>query len=193
MTSARRFTIGLLAIAAGAIPSLAQDIPAPPPTVLPGLDYTQPFFPGAHHDPKVPAPSDTLGFPVGSKPANHAQIESVIKSLAATSPRCKLFEYGHTHEGRTLYYLVIASESNIQRLDALKADYAKLADPRTLSAPDAARLAADLPALAWMAYVIHGDEMSGSDASLAVAHHLAASTDADVTQLLDNVVVIIDP
>src|SRR5678815_6073821 len=44
-----------------------------------------------------------------------------------------------------------------------------------------------------MAYVIHGDEMSGSDASLALAYHLAASTDADVKEQLDNSIVIIDP
>jgi hypothetical protein len=182
-----------LALAVSAAGCLAQDIPPPQPTSLLGLDYTEPFFPGAHHDSKVPTPSATLGFPVGSKPATHAQIEAVIKAIANASPRCKLFEYGKTHEGRTLYYLVIASEANIQRLDALKADYARLADPREVSKDEGNRLASNLPALAWMAYVIHGDEMSGSDASLAVAHHLASSTDDDVKQLLDNEIVIIDP
>ena len=44
-----------------------------------------------------------------------------------------------------------------------------------------------------MAYVIHGDEMSGSDASLALAYHLAAGTDQDVRDILDNTIVIIDP
>ncbi len=178
-------------ILAGAL--RAQDLPPPAPSPLPGFDYTEPFFPGSNHDQNVPAPTAVLGFPVGSRPANHAQIEAVIKAIAAKSPRCKLFEYGKTHEGRTLYYLVIASEANIQKLDAIKADLAKLADPRKVSKADGDTLAANLPAVAWMAYVIHGDEMSGSDASLAVAHHLAAGTDADVKDLLDKLIVIIDP
>ncbi len=171
----------------------AQDTPAPRPSPLPNLDYPDMFFPGATYDAQVPTPSSVLGFAVGSKPANHAQIEAVIKAIAGASPRCKLFEYGKTHEGRTLYALAIASEANIARLEALKADWAKLADPRIASKGETDRLAATLPAMAWMAYCIHGDEMSGSDASLAVAHHLAASNDADVRTLLENIVVVIDP
>jgi len=172
---------------------VAQDLPAPGPSPLAGLDYTEPFFPGATYDPNVPTPSAVLGFDVGKKPATHAQIEAVMKALAEKSPRCKLFEYGRTHEGRALYYLVIASEANIRRLDALKADYAKLADPRKVSKAEGDRLAATLPALAWMAYVIHGDELSSSDAALAAAHHLAAGTGAEVKSLLENLVVVIDP
>lgn len=195
MNSVKSFRVltPLVCAAALALSSAAQDLPAPPPTPLPGLDYNEPFFPGATYDQNIPTPSAVLGFTVGTKPATHAQIESVVKALAAKSARCKLFEYGKTHEGRTLYYLVIASEANIRRLDALKADYAKLADPRKVSRAEADRLAATLPALAWMAYVIHGDEMSSSDAALAVAHHLAAATSADVKQLLENLVVVIDP
>jgi hypothetical protein len=173
--------------------ALAQDLPAPQPSPLPGLTYEEPFFPNAKHDPNVPTPDSLLGFPVGSKPATHAQIEAVFKALGAKSPRCKLVEYGRTHEGRALYYLVIASVSNLNRLDSLKADLAKLADPRTISKEEGDRLAATLPAVAWMAYVIHGDEMSGSDAAMAVAYHLAAGIDAEVTHLLDDLVVIIDP
>ena len=171
-------------------PGLHDSIPA---ITLPGLIYAKPFFPGATYDAAVPTPDSVLGFPVGSRPANHAQIEAVIKAIAAKSPRVKLFEYGKTHVGRTLYYAVIASPERIKALDELKADYAKLADPRQAPAADIDALITKLPALAWMAYVIHGDELSGSDASLAVLHHLAASNDADVKTLLDNLVVVIDP
>jgi hypothetical protein len=171
----------------------AQDLPAPQPSPLQGLSYTNSFFPGATYDPNVPSPDSVLGFPVGSKAATHAQIEAVFKALAAKSPRCKLFEYAKTHEGRALYYMVFASEANLKRLDALKADLAKLADPRKVSKQEGDHLAASLPAVAWMAYSIHGGEMSGADASLAVAYYLAAGTTPEVTKLLDNLVIIIDP
>ncbi len=172
---------------------LAQDSPAPQPSPLPGLSYQAAFFPDAKYDPNVPTPDSVLGFPVGSKPATHAQIEAVFEAIAGNSARCKRVEYGKTHEGRTLYYLVIASTANINRLDSLKADLAKLADPRKVSKEQGDHLAATLPAVAWMAYVIHGDEMSGSDAAMAVAYHFAASVDAEVTNLLENLVIIIDP
>lgn len=169
--------------------SLAQQ----PPVDLPGLTYDTPFFPGATYNAKVPTPDQILGFPAGQKPATHAQIEAVIKAIANNNPRCKLVEYGKTHEGRTLSYVVIAAPRHIERLDAIKADLAKLSDPRSVSAAEADRIADTVPAVAWMAYVIHGDEMSSSDAALAVAHHLAAGTDASVTSMLDDLIVIIDP
>src|SRR5687767_10397921 len=80
---------------------------SPPPSPIPALNYDAEFFPGAQHDPVVTSPDAILGFAVGSKPATHAQIEAVIKSLADTSPRCRLFEYAKSYEGRTLHYLVI--------------------------------------------------------------------------------------
>jgi hypothetical protein len=160
---------------------------------LPGMEYAEPFFPGATFDPAVRAPESVLGFAVGRKPATHAQIEAVMQALAATSPRCRIFEYGRSHEGRTLYYMVIGTPERVKDLEGLKRDYGRLADPRVIPAAEADALADTLPALAWMAYVIHGDENSGSDAALAVAHLLAASPDKAVTDLLANVVVVIDP
>ncbi len=168
--------------------------PNPPqPSPLPGLRYDAPFFPGAQHDPNIPPPDAILGFPVGERPAMHAQVEAVIRDLAQRSPRARLFEYARSHEGRTLWYMIVSSEANIQRLDQIKADAARLGDPRNLSAANADRLTRTMPAVAWMAYVIHGDEMSGTDASLALAWHLCASTDAAVQDLLSKVIVVIDP
>jgi hypothetical protein len=185
-----------LAAAAGAQQAAPQPpiLPsAPAPSPLPGLVYDVPFFPGANYDPAVPNPASILGFPTGQKPAMHAQIEAIVKALAEKSPRAKLFEYAKSHEGRTLYYLAVSSEANIKRLDQIKADLGKLADPRSISNGDADRLLDSTPAVAWMAYVIHGDEISGSDAALALAYHLAACTDEPVKKLLDQVVVLIDP
>ena len=61
---------------------------------MPDLEYKESFFPGATYNPRVPTPASILGFPVGSKPATHAQIEAVLKATAAASPRCKLIDLG---------------------------------------------------------------------------------------------------
>ncbi|MHC4895415.1 MAG: M14 family zinc carboxypeptidase [Planctomycetota bacterium] len=44
-----------------------------------------------------------------------------------------------------------------------------------------------------MGYSIHGDETSGADAAPVLAWHLVAGTSDDVTALLDEVLVVIDP
>jgi len=163
------------------------------PSPLPGLVYDAPFFPGAQHDPGIPTPDSILGFPVGQRPARHGQIEACIKALAASSPRARLFEHGRTYEDRAMYHLVISAEANIKRLDQIKSDLGKLADPRGISAVEGDRLLGALPAVIWLGYTIHGDETSGSDAAIALAWHLCAGTDANVRQLLDELVVIIDP
>ena len=44
-----------------------------------------------------------------------------------------------------------------------------------------------------MAYSIHGNETSGADAALGVIYHLIASKDDDILELLDDMVIIVDP
>ena len=185
-------TFALLSLALTTSALAQPPVPSAPPAPLAGLKYDADFFPGAHHDPNIPTPDSILNFRLGDKPVTHAQVEAVLTALAA-SPRVKLFEYAKTHEGRTLYYLAISSEANIKNLDQIKSDAAKLADPRTVPAAEADRIAASIPAIAWMAYVIHGDEMSSTDAALALAWHLASCTDDDVKAQLNELVVLIDP
>mgnify|MGYP000892869137 CR=1 FL=1 len=185
----------LLLVAGLAAPVSGQTpVKAAPAAPLKGLAYDAEFFPGAAHDPAVPTPDSILGFRLGDKPVTHAQVEAVVKAIAAKAPaRVKLFEYATTHEGRKLYYLAVSSPENIARLDQIKADAAKAADPRAVSKEEGDRIAGELPVITWMAYCIHGDEMSGTDASLAMLWHLASGTDAAVKSTLEGMVVLIDP
>lgn len=178
------------------------------PTPVPGLVYDKPFFVDAEgkapaYAPNVPTGEQALGYPIGQRAATHGEIERCFKAWdgkgaagAGNGPaqvRAKLFEYGKTWEGRALYYMVISSAANIARLEALKTGIKKLSDQREVALAEADRLAGELPAVAWMAYSIHGDETSGADAALALAYHLIAATDAETQSLLDNLIVIIDP
>lgn len=152
-----------------------------------------PIFPGTIYDASVPTPDSALRQPLGTFTAHHAEILAYIKSLERPGSRLRWTKTGVTHEGRELGYAVIASKENMARLDSIRAGIAKLADPRTTNDAEAEQLAKDTPAIAWLSYSIHGDEMSGSDASVAVAYHLVAGTSTDVTDLLKDVVVVIDP
>jgi len=168
--------------------------PAPQASPLAGLEYAESIYPaGADHDPAIPRPEEVLGFEVGRRAATAEQIVAYAEAVAATSPRVKLVEYARSYEGRPLVYLVISSPENLARSEEIKAGMATLADPRGLEAGRRAQLLESLPGVAWLAYSIHGNETSGSDASLAVIHHLAADRSEATRQLLDELVVIVDP
>jgi len=152
-----------------------------------------PIFPGARYDEDIPRPEAFLGQPVGSRAAHHGEVFTYFHELAKSSPRVSYHEIGRTYESRELGYAIVTTPANHARIDEIKADIAKLHDPRGIRAPELDAIIDRTPAIAWMAYSIHGDETSGSDGALAFAHHLAASQDAKITALLEDVVVVIDP
>ncbi|MDX1644310.1 MAG: M14 family zinc carboxypeptidase, partial [Thermoanaerobaculia bacterium] len=165
----------------------------PAPTELPGLAYDVEFFPGTEYDDSIPTQQEILGFRAGDRAAFPAEIERALRVWDEASPRTRLVEYAESYEGRSLYYMIVTSPENMARLDEIKNGMARLADPRGLDDAEAERLLASLPVPAWLAYSIHGDETSGSDGALAVLYHLTAGLDSSVVELLENVVVLIDP
>ncbi|HUG12598.1 MAG TPA: M14 family metallopeptidase [Opitutaceae bacterium] len=178
------------------VPDMAQAqrvAPVLKPTPLPGLVYDAEFFPGASHDPAVPTVESVLGFREGARAATTAEVKRCLDAWAAASPRVRVIEYARSHGGRPLHYVVITDPANLKRLDEIKAGFAKLADPRKLAGGEADKLVDSLPGVAWLAYTIHGDETEGTDAALAVIHHLAAARDKPTAALLRDLVVLIDP
>ncbi|PJA26256.1 MAG: hypothetical protein CO189_11790 [candidate division Zixibacteria bacterium CG_4_9_14_3_um_filter_46_8] len=153
-----------------------------------------PFFPDGVYDQTTPKPDDIIGYPLGQKAVRYEPTVEYLQALDKASPMAELREYGVTHEGRKMYYLIVSSAENLARLDNIKASLGKLADPRKISGKgEADRIIEETPVAAWMAYSIHGDELSGTDASLQLAYQLAAGIDDLTKKIRDNVVVLIDP
>ncbi len=152
------------------------------------------FYPGGSYLPEISTPQSVLGFAVGDRPARPAEILRYFRVLAGQSPRMTLVEAGQTHEGRALVYALISSEENMARLEPIRADIARLADPRRLRSPgEAEAIIQSTPAVAWMMYSIHGDELSGADAAVYLAYQLTAGNDSLTQKLLQNLVIGIDP
>ena len=141
----------------------------------------------------VPKPMEFLGFNLGERVATPAQISSAILRWSTASDRLKVIEYAKTHEGRPLYSVFISSPNNINDLDTIKDNIERLSDARGINDRQAQIIIENIPAVAWMAYSIHGNETSGADAALGLIYHLIASEDPDVINLLENMVVIVDP
>lgn len=154
--------------------------------------YDAPFWPDGTYKADIKSPDEVLGYPVGSRPAPHADLIKYFEYLDQF-PNAELRSYGETYEGRKLVYLIVASDANAGRLEEIRTNCLKLADPRTLGGADPGKIVDNMPAVAWMAYGIHGDELSSCDAALELAYQLTAGTDAATKHILDNCVVVIDP
>src|SRR5215475_3905311 len=137
------------------------------------------FWPGAAYDPKIPTMRQVLGYEPGEAITPHSGLVHYLDSLAAAAPaRMKIFEYGQSWEGRKLVYAAIGSEANI----------------RKTSEAEARPLIAGLPAIVWLSYGVHGNEISSPDAALLTAYHLlAARNDKLVDDAMSKVLVMIDP
>ena len=138
-------------------------------------------------------PNTFLDFNYGDRVANHTQISNAILRWAKQSNKLKVIEYAKSHEGRPLYVAFISSSENINNLDEIKNNITKLSDPRTTSNAEAKSIIENIPAVAWMAYSIHGNETSGADAALGIIYHLISSNDLEITMMLEDMVVVIDP
>ena len=149
------------------------------------------YWPGALYDPAIPTLESAIGHANGERITRPEDALRYLGALRRAAPdRMRLFEYARSWENRPLVYAVIGSAANIARLDAIKADIARVSDP---GAPLGDALS-KLPATVALSYGVHGNEISSTDAALMTAYHLlAAQGDATADKILLDALVFIDP
>src|SRR5436305_2286023 len=143
-------------------------------------------------DEHVPSPAAFLGYPLGARFTSWDRIVAYLEALDAASPRVKMWEYGHTYEGRPLKLLAVSAPENLERLEEIRKDVLRLAEPAGLSAADRERILRRTPLVVWLAYGVHGNESSSAEAAMGAAYVLAAAQ-GEVAETLKDVVVLIDP
>ena len=161
------------------------------PTANEQLSY--PDILSGNYQQGITKPQVTLGFSVGQRTATPEQINQLINIWAKESNKVQIVEYARSYEGRPLHYLMISSKKNLAKIDDIKSNIKQLSRPDGLSQSKINKLIKQTPATAWMSYSIHGNESSGADGSLALIYHLIASEDEEITSLLDDLVILVDP
>ena len=142
----------------------------------------------------IPTFKAVNGFALGEKPSHYFQTVRYIQAVAKASDRVKLVQQGETFQGRKLYYLIISSPQNLAKLNKIESDISKLFDPRKLrNEKEAREIIKNSPAVVFLMYSIHGNEASGTDASLKTLYNLAARQDAAIKKILDSLIVCIYP
>ncbi len=126
----------------------------------------------------VPRPQSILRYDVGEFHTNYAMMERVLEKIAQAAPdRVRVMDMGETNEHRMMHLVAVSAPENIQRLSEIKADIARLADPRRTSAEEARRITSSSPMIVWLAYTIHGNESASFEAMMQVLYQLAASNE----------------
>ena len=146
-----------------------------------------------NYDDSIDHPNTFLDFNYADRVATPEQITTAINSWKNQSDKLKVVEYARTHENRPLHAIFISSPANLKNLDEIKDKLTELSNARVTNDRRARNLIEELPAIAWMAYSIHGNETSGADAALGIVYHLIASKDDDILELLDDMIIIVDP
>ncbi len=159
-------------------------------TALPD-DAIDGWIADADYDPAIPTYTETLGYAPGEAITTHREMLRYLQTLAAASDRVSMRTYGQTYQGRDLVTAVVSSPENIARLEKIVDDMRLLADPRRNG--DRKRVLDGTPAVVYLAYSVHGNEHSCTEAALLTAYHLAADRSDQTLDVLDNTVVVIDP
>ena len=146
------------------------------------------------YDPDIPTLKDVVGHEWGDEITDYHEMVLYLQELADASQNVELVKYGSSWMNRDMFYLIVTSENNINRIKEVKQGMQRLSDTRETNRNEAERLIDELPAVTWLAYSVHGTEISSLDAALLTAYHLSAARDNEVVDIiLNESVVIIDP
>jgi len=132
-----------------------------------------------NYDQAISKPQAILGFGIGERHVRHDQLLSYLEKITQESNRIVMTEIGRTNELRKQVLLTISHPDNLKKLP-------KLLDKNI-------ERSVNDPLVVWLGYSVHGDEISGTNAAMVVAYHLAASQDESVLKMLADTVIVIEP
>ena len=152
------------------------------------------FYARGPYRPNVPKPETILGYEVGTFNTQFALQERTLLAIAdAAKDRVRVEEIGSTNERRTMRIYIISSPENIQRLDAIRADLDRIADPRGATQAELDAVVARTPAVVWINESVHGNESPGFETAMQTLYHFAASDEPATVTALRNALVILNP
>ena len=164
---------------------LASSIQADATNFLPETDY-------AADAPRFEA---VLGYDAGERISSPANVRKWFDALEAAYPdRIKIFPYAESWEGRELFYAVIGTPERLSNLESIQADIQAIARPDEHEPGAIETAMARVPGTLWMAYSVHGNEISPADGAMFTAWHLLAAQDDEVVDtVLEETLVFINP
>ncbi len=151
-----------------------------------GLDYYLGDL--SEYNKSIPTPLSVIGHEVGEFHVSHDKLSHYVQEVSKASNRVKLVNRGKSYENRTSWLMIITSESNHSRLEEIRKQHLELSNSKDKDID-----VSDMPIVVYQGFSVHGDEPSGSNASLPLMYHLLASNSQETIELLDNTIILLDP
>ena len=138
------------------------------------------------YDQNIPTPASVIGHQVGEWHITHDKLVYYMQALAQSSNRITIENRGTTFEGRPLLLLTITSPENHKNLASIRQAHIVSTENNNVDT-------STMPIVVYQGFSIHGNEPSGSNASMIAAYHLASAESEDVKNLLENTIILFDP
>jgi len=142
---------------------------------------------------QVPTPESVLGHKPGDDfyLATYDESLAYFQKLAASTDKLKLVRVGKTTRGLDWYVAYISAAKNLAELDKYKDTAKRLALVKGLSDADARALARTGKAIVHIDGGLHATEVAGAQHTIQLAYNLVTKTDAETTNILDNVILVL--
>jgi len=153
------------------------------------------FLPGTEYAADAPQFETVLGYGPGERISSPANVRKWFDALETAYPeRIRIFPYAESWEGRELFYAVIGNSERLANLDRIRDDIQTIAHPDQHDADTIDAALQRVPGTTWMAYSVHGNEISPADGAMFTAWHLLAAENDDVVDsILADTLVFINP
>ncbi len=152
------------------------------------------FYDRGPYRPNVPRPETILGYDVGAMNTQYSAQERTLLAIADAAPdRVRVHEIGSSYERRTMRLFFISAPENIARLEEIRADLDRIADPRSVPAAELTAIVDRVPIVVWINESVHGNESPGFETAMQTLYQLAASEEPATVDALRNTLVILNP
>lgn len=144
---------------------------------------------------QIPVPEQFFGFQPGAEGMmfNYAELTAYCEAVEEASDRVQMEYLEKTLDGNALAVLLISSPENLANREEYRKIVRQLADPRELSSEEIEVLAQKGKAVCACTLSLHAHEIGGTQMSPLLIYELATSEDAEIRQILDQVIFILFP
>jgi len=152
------------------------------------LDLTYYLPQNITYNENIPTPKEVIGHEVGEWHVTHDKLMFYMQTLADKSDRITIETRGETFEGRPILLLTITAPKNHQNIESIRQEHVALTENGASTVSTDA-----MPIVVYQGFSIHGNEPSGANAGLAYAYYLAAAQGPEIDDLLNNLIILMDP
>ena len=142
----------------------------------------------SNYNQSIPTPESIIGHQVGELHVSHDKLSHYIQEVSKNSDRVKLVNRGKTYENRVSWLMIITSESNHSRLEEIRKNHLELSNSKNRDID-----VSNMPIVVYKGYTVHGDEPSGTNASMLLMYNLLASDSEETKDILENTIILLDP